>query len=162
MSGSSSFKHEGVVREWLAALSVGGSRAKAEQLVSPHCTCDFFGAPKPISTKEFYDLMYNVIFPSFPDCTVKPVDGTYFEADGHIAVIVGQASGSHTGVPFAPFGFPALPTTNKKVANAQETMLIFFDQHGKIRNCTVGPSSDGLPGGPIGFYVRAGGKIPGQ
>lgn len=73
-----------------------------------------------------------------------------------------QVCGTHTGAPFAPFGWPAVAATGQKVALPQEFLRL------RIHEMAVtGMAADPLPAGrehlgfPTGLYILLGGDLPG-
>ena len=71
-------------------------------------------------------------------------------------------TGTHTGAPFAPFGWPALQPSGRRIALPAEFLrLRIFDL------AVLAAAADPLPGGleahgfPTGIYLAAGGELPG-
>jgi hypothetical protein len=74
----------------------------------------------------------------------------------------GQVCGTHTGAPFAPFGWPPVVATGQKVALPQEFLRLRLHEM-----AVTGMAADPLPPGrehlgfPVGLYILLGGDLPG-
>ncbi len=73
-----------------------------------------------------------------------------------------QVTATHTGAPFAPFGWPALPPSGKRVALPPQFLRLRLsdDQLTSIAADPLPPGQDQL-GFPVGLYVLLGGDLPG-
>lgn len=113
------------------------------------------------SGSSLYSLLddFELVYISFPDACVgfdeiKQVD------KGVVRVINNAVRGTHTGPPYAFGLFPPIPTSGLSVYE-DPCDLIMHISNGKIVEVELDMTSGRLVG-PLGFYVRIGGRLPGM
>ena len=73
-----------------------------------------------------------------------------------------QVTGTHTGAPFAPLGWPPLRASGRRVALPEEFLRLRIKDMA-VTAMAADPLSPGQEahGFPVGLYLAAGGELPG-
>ena len=79
-----------------------------------------------------------------------------------ISCVLTQVTGTHTGAPFAPFGWTPLVANGKRVALPSEFLRLRITNMA-VQAIAADPLTPGQEhlGFPTGIYVTLGGQLPG-
>jgi hypothetical protein len=134
-----------------------------------------------LDRSQFFELVFVHLLPSFPDLSfnAKFLTTTGLDDCSHVEIQARsalngrckkevvltqklQVSGTHTGAPFAPFGWTPLQASGKRIALPQEFLRLRIHEM-----AVLAMAADPLPQGqehlgfPTGVYVLLGGDLPG-
>jgi hypothetical protein len=157
------YRYRQIVRDILASRTAATNRGREHSVsfYEPKAEITLFGAPMALTPVSFTDLLFNTVFPSFPDFTLRLLEETYKE-EGNVATADIYMVGTHTGAPFSfPPGAnqPAIATTYRRVENIQP-FRVEFSQNNKIQRLKGLRAYDGGVTGPMNLYLQIGGALP--
>lgn len=142
---------------------------------------------RTLDRPHFFDLVFTHLLPSFPDLdfNARFLTTTGLDDCSHVEIQARsgmscesqargwitctafthpcvQVSGTHTGAPFAPFGWPPIQAAGRRIALPQEFLRLRIHEM-MITTMAADPLPHGQEhlGFPTGVYVLLGGDLPG-